>query len=165
MEMAKVCLRDGSPFGVCLILDGAEVGAPAVPAQVGCTARLGEWDMPQLGLLQVVARGEQRFRIRSRTVQPDGLARAAIELVDEVDAPVPPHLANCARILHRVVAEQPGLFDRPHRLDSALWVSARLAEVLPLASELKQELLEMDAALARLERLSALLPKAPSEPS
>ena len=31
MDMAKACLKDGSPFGVCLIREGEEVGAPAVP--------------------------------------------------------------------------------------------------------------------------------------
>ena len=79
MEMAKTCLKDGSPFGVCLIREGHEVGTPAVPAAVGTLARLTEWDMPQLGLLQVVARGEQRFRILERRTQADGLARAANE--------------------------------------------------------------------------------------
>ena len=32
MDMAKACLKDGSPFGVCLILEGGEVGTPATPA-------------------------------------------------------------------------------------------------------------------------------------
>ena len=32
MDMAKACLRDGAPFGVCLIREGAEVGAPAMPS-------------------------------------------------------------------------------------------------------------------------------------
>lgn len=47
MEMAKACIRDGSPFGVCLIREGREVGAPATPVEVGCLARIGHWDMPQ----------------------------------------------------------------------------------------------------------------------
>src|SRR5439155_12683725 len=44
MDMAKACLRDGSPFGVCLIREGREVGAPAIPADVGTLARIGAWD-------------------------------------------------------------------------------------------------------------------------
>ena len=35
LEMTKACLRDGTSFGVCLINDGQEVGAPAMPAEVG----------------------------------------------------------------------------------------------------------------------------------
>jgi Lon protease-like protein len=31
MDMAKECLREKRPFGVCLIREGEEVGTPAVP--------------------------------------------------------------------------------------------------------------------------------------
>jgi uncharacterized protein len=169
MEMAKACLRDGSPFGVCLIREGAEViaaaGSPAVPHLVGCTARIGEWDMPQLGLLQVVARGEQRFRIRDHAVHAGGLLRGSVEALDEAESEIPEQFRNCRRILERVLDDHPEIFERPYRLDSGLWVSARLAEVLPLPPELKQELLEMDTARERLARLSAVLPTAPSAPS
>jgi Lon protease-like protein len=169
MDMAKACLRDGTPFGVCLIREGREVmegnGGPAVPALVGCTARIGEWDMPQLGLLQVVARGERRFRIRDHAVHQGGLLRGSVELLEEADAGIPEAFRNCRRILERVVDDHPELFERPYQFDSALWVTARLAEVLPLPPELKQELLEMALASERLARLSAVLPTAPSAPS
>ena len=158
MDMAKACLKDGSPFGVCLIREGREVGAPATPVEVGTLARIGDWDMPQLGLLQITARGEQRFRIRSRRVQPDGLARASVEPLPEVeDAVVPQAYAMPVRLLERVIEQHPGLIESPHRLDSCEWVSARLAELLPLALETKQALLELDNARERLERLHALV--------
>jgi Lon protease-like protein len=158
MEMAKACLKDGSPFGVCLIREGAEVGQPAVPAAIGCLARIAEWDMAQLGVLQVIARGERRFRILSRSVQPDGLARAAIELLDdEADATVPEAASACVRLIERVIEQRPELLERPYRLDSCSWVAARLAELLPLPLEARQSLLELDDARTRLERLGALI--------
>jgi Lon protease-like protein len=76
MEMVSACLRANEPFGVCLIREGREVGAPAVPHSVGCLARIAQWDMQQLGVLNIVARGERRFRIVERSVQRDGLCRA-----------------------------------------------------------------------------------------
>jgi uncharacterized protein len=158
LEMAKACLRDGTAFGVCLIREGSEVGEPALPEDVGCSARIVEWDMPQLGVLQVVARGERRFRIRSRRVQPDGLARAAAEfLAEETDAPL--DAADlCARVLRRIVEAAPaGLVDSPQRYDSSAWVSARLAELLPLSGASKQRMLEMDDARARVEILRRLI--------
>lgn len=158
MDMAKRCLREDAPFGVCLIREGKEVGAPATPVEVGCLARIGAWDMPQLGLLQVTAHGGKRFRIVERRVQPDGLACACIRLLeDEVDSPVPEGCRPCVQLLERVIEQQPALFDPPHRLASAAWVSARLAELLPLPLPAKQELLEMSDARLRIERLSALL--------
>ena len=158
MDMAKACLRDGAPFGVCLIREGAEVGAPATPSEVGTLARIGDWDMPQLGLLQVVARGEQRFRIRERRVQPDGLARASIEvLAEDPDAAVPPDYAPLVKLLERVIEQHPELFERPHQLDSCAWVSGRLAELLPLPLPAKQALLELGDGRVRLEKLKALV--------
>ncbi|MGD9952210.1 MAG: LON peptidase substrate-binding domain-containing protein [Burkholderiales bacterium] len=158
MEMAKACLREDAPFGVCLIREGQEVGEPALPEDVGCTARIAEWDMPQLGVLQVVARGERRFRILERRVQRDGLARARIELLVEVaDAPLEPR-DLCARVLRKALeAAGEGLVEPPLRYDSADWVSARLAELLPLAPASRQRLLEMDDASDRIEILRRLI--------
>jgi Lon protease-like protein len=158
MDMAKACLRDGAPFGVCLIVAGKEVGEPATPAAIGTLARIGDWDMPQLGLLHVIARGEQRFRILERRVQANGLAVASMELLPEdADAPVPESCKTCVRLLERVIEQHAALFEPPHRLDSASWVSARLVEVLPLPLPTKQELLELTDARSRLERLNALI--------
>ncbi len=161
LEMGKACLRDGTPFGVCLIRDGAEVGAPATPEDVGCLARIMHWDMAQLGVLQIVAQGGARFRVLERRVQADGLARARIErLPEEADAPVPADCAACREIVERVAAEHgERVFAKPYRFDSSAWVGARLAEVLPLPAELKQRLLEMDAA-PRLETLRRLVAQA-----
>jgi len=158
MEMAKACLRDGSPFGVCLIREGKEVGTPAIPADVGTLARIGTWDMPQLGVLHVTALGEQRFRILERRVEPNGLARASIQMMDEeIDIAIPANCSGCVKLLEQVIQQQSGLFEPPHRLDSASWVSARLTELLPLPLPAKQELLELDNARTRIERLNELL--------
>jgi Lon protease-like protein len=158
MDMARTCLRTQSAFGVCLIREGSEVGAPATPAGIGTLASIAQWDMAQLGVLQVVALGGQRFRILERRVQEDGLALATIErLPPERDAPVPAACAASVRLLERVIVEHPALLEPPHALDSCAWVSARLGELLPLPREAKQALLEMDDARARLEKLSTLL--------
>jgi hypothetical protein len=114
--------------------------------------------MPQLGVLHISALGEQRFRLLSRRVQADGLALGSIELLrEDYDAPVPGNCSACVKLLERVMEQQPGLFEPPHRFDSASWVSCRLTEILPLPLPAKQELLELDDASARLARLNALL--------
>jgi Lon protease-like protein len=159
LEMAKVCLRAGTPFGVCLIRDGNEVGAPAAHEDLGCLARITQWDMQQLGLLQVVAQGGERFRVHARRIQADGLIVADVELLAEApDAPMPGAFGACRQLLERIVAEHgERLFAKPFQLDSCAWVGARLAEVLPLPSPAKQKLLEMDNCVQRLEILQRLL--------
>jgi hypothetical protein len=130
MDMARTCLKDNSPFGVCLILEGREVGAPAVPAAVGTLARIERWDMAQLGVLEIVALGAERFRIVERRVEKSGLARARVELLAaEAEPSAPGSLAYCAELASRVA--------------------------LPLG--LQQELLELDDAPSRVARLNALL--------
>jgi Lon protease-like protein len=159
MDMAKACLRDGSPFGVCLIREGGEVGEPALPEAVGCVARIAQWDMPQLGVLLVLALGERRFRILERRLQPDGLARATVTLLAaETDAELDPGSDLCARVLRRAIESSPEpIVEPPLRYDSAAWVSARLAELLPLSNETRQALLELDDAGERADRLRRLI--------
>lgn len=159
LEMAKECLRTNAAFGVCLILEGREVGEPALPALVGCTARIATWDMPQLGVLNVRALGEQRFRVIDHRTGKNGLLCAEVELLaPEQDAELPPRLALGAQLLRRVIESQPeGLVEPPHRYDSCNWVSARLTELLPLPLATRQELLEIDSGMERLEALHAVL--------
>jgi len=154
LEMAKACLRDGTPFGVCRIREGAEVGAPAAYESIGCLATIAHWDMQQLGLLQITARGQRRFRVVSDEVRAGSLIVGRVELLpEEVDAPLPEHLLVCQQLLERVAAEHgERLFAKPYRFDSAVWVGARLAEVLPLPGTAKQRLLELDG-VSRLEAL------------
>lgn len=159
MQMVSTCMRSGEPFGVCSIREGREVGAPAVPNAVGCLARIVQWDMQQLGVLNIVARGERRFRIVERRVQRDGLALGSIELLpQEDDGPIGDELAVCARALQSIIDQGAApLIESPARLESASWVSGRLAEVLPLPLDLKQRLLEIDAGTERLQRLRETL--------
>ena len=157
LEMTKACLRDERPFGVCLIREGREVGTAAVPEAVGCLAAITHWDMPQLGLFHLTARGGQRFRIREMRVAPNHLISAAVELIphdpetDEVDA-------LCREVLQTLIEKiGAGRFPAPVRLDDATWVGYRLGEVLPIEAAVKQQLLELQDAGARLARLHSIL--------
>ena len=159
IEMTKACLRDGLPFGVCLIREGREVGAAAVPETVGCLAAIEHWDMPQLGVFHLVARGGARFRIRETRVAANHLISAAIEPIaadGTADAVDPLCRQVLAAIIEKIGADR---FPSPVRLDDAAWVGYRLAEVLPLDTRVKQALLEIDDAGARLSRLHGLLEK------
>lgn len=164
LEMTKNCLRAGTPFGVCLIREGSEVGAPATHEDLGCLAHITQWDMQQLGLLQLVAQGSDRFRVRARRIRPDGLIVADIEvLAQAADAPMPEKFRACRQLLERLVAEHgERLFAKPYLLDSSAWVGARLAEVLPLPAVARQRLLELDDSLQRLEILQRLLEESAS---
>jgi Lon protease-like protein len=159
IEMTKACLSEGRPFGVCLIKEGREVGMAAVPQPVGCFATIEQWDMPQLGVFHLVARGGGRFRIRDMRVAPNHLISARVEALppdtdnDEVDP-------LCRKVLEAIVDKVgPDRFPAPLQLDDAAWIGYRLAEVLPIEASVRQELLELTSAARRLERVHALLVK------
>lgn len=159
LDMAARCLRGDTPFGVCLIREGGEVGAPAVPHETGTLARIVDWDMTQPGLLFITARGGARFRIATRTVQPDGLQTARVEwLAEPAPQPVPPALAGLLPLLRAIVADAgEAVFPLPHRFDDATWVGYRLAEVLPIPPEARLRLLALDDTVSRLEILHTYL--------
>jgi len=162
LDMTKACVRDNAPFGVCRIREGREVGVPAIPEQVGCTALIVEWEMPHLGVFHLRTRGQVPFRILQHTTQPDGLIRADIEwLEDSAGAVRPDSFAFCRRVLEQIVQKLgQDYFFAPLAYDDPRWTSYRLAEVLPLEGEQKQSLLALRDDGERLERLRAYLQQA-----
>src|SRR5262245_2464713 len=155
MDMTRECLKAEQPFGVCLIRNGKEVGAPATPELVGCLATITSWDMQQLGLLNLRTLGGQRFRILDSTVAAQGLLRARVELIpDEEDADLPDQYSALAGLLRLVIADKSAaVFAEPHALGRASWVGFRLCEILPVPLAAKQKLLELDGAITRLQIL------------
>ena len=159
MDMTRDCLKRDAPFGVCLIREGSEVGAPAVSEEVGCLAKILEWDMQQQGILNIKTQGGQRFRILERRTGAQGLISADVELIPaEASAAVPAESSACARLLEMVVADQGRhIFAEPHAYDDAAWVGYRLAEILPVPLAAKQKLLELSDSIGRLSILQRFL--------
>ncbi|OGI61539.1 MAG: hypothetical protein A2W18_04315 [Candidatus Muproteobacteria bacterium RBG_16_60_9] len=159
LDMITICLKSDSPFGVCLIKQGGEVGTAAEPYDVGTLAHVVTCDFEQPGILQVSARGGERFRIGPTDVRKDQLLSAEVGLLPENNAAMPERHARLRESLRQVLAQAgaPSHFPPP-QWDDAGWVGGRLAELLPLPVSLKQALLEMDDVLARLEVLAEFFP-------
>lgn len=170
MDMVRDCMRNKTTFGVCLIKQGSEIarkpGVAATPEAVGCTAEITDWDMRELGVLNITTVGRERFRIVERTVESNGLIRAQIEPIepDEREA-VSDDRAGCALLLSRMIDELEHAreqeppeegdkrafpFAEPYRLDDAGWVSNRLCEVLQVPLKAKQKLMELQSGRERL---------------
>ncbi|HAI47627.1 MAG TPA: ATP-dependent protease, partial [Stenotrophomonas sp.] len=76
LDMLRECSRQESNFGVCLILDGEEVGAPASPAAFGVEARIEDFDVGADGVLMLRLRGQRRFHVLRTRVRDNGLVLA-----------------------------------------------------------------------------------------
>ena len=158
LEMAKVCLKTGSPFGIALIREGYEVGIPAIPESVGTLAQVSDWDMQNLGVLQVRVKGSTRFKILSTSASKSGLVIGQVLTIpDDMHIDCPEHPV-CANFLRKVFAQLGvGGGADEQQFDDAAWVSYRVAEILPFSGAVKQKLLELTDARMRLEILHRFL--------
>ena len=169
LDMIGRCRKAGAPFGVVALTQGSEVrlsGATEAFADVGTLATIAELERPQPGLMMIQARGTQRFRVTSRDRLKHGLWVADIERVpDDMAVAIPSDLKGAARALASLIGSlrqragdprQPSVQD-PLQLDDCGWVANRWCELLPLPTQLKQRLLELDNPLIRLELVSDVL--------
>ena len=67
-KMINVCIEEQKPFGVVLIKDGIEaLGTMATPHDIGCTAQITDVQRLPYDRMNIVAMGQQRFRISTIT--------------------------------------------------------------------------------------------------
>jgi Lon protease-like protein len=160
MDMVKVCLKESSSFGICLIANGEEVvrpgQKPASPEAVGTLAHITDWDMQQLGVLNIIVQGGERYCVQKHWVEPSGLLRAEVEVIAAPAVlPIPGAYARLVPLLRAIVgdmtADAPNAPAKPHCFFDAGWLGMRYAEVLPIPLVAKQKLLEIEDSIDRLE--------------
>lgn len=161
LDLVRDCGRSGTGFGICLILDGDEAGAPAAPAAVGTEARIEDFGTTEDGLLMLRVRGGRRFHVRQTQTRSNGLIVADVEWCEpDPDDELRPEHGLLGNVLQQAIEQAGGEFAKvpPSRFDDAAWVGWRLAELLPLSNLQRQMLLQENDPHARLDRLLALMP-------
>jgi Lon protease-like protein len=165
ITMTKACLKDDSPFGVCLLTRGDEVAGAAAAksglalAPIGTLARITAWDMPQLGILHLRTEGATRFQVQTHTIAEDGLVVGQVTpLAPEPARALPDAFQSLASLLELLI-DRVGKENFPAELalTDASWVSYRLAEILPLPLPIKQSMLEINDSEIRLKVLAQFL--------
>jgi Lon protease-like protein len=161
LDMIASVLRGDNRFGVVAIRTGSEVG-DAETFNLGTTAEIVDWQDAG-GLLAITAVGRDGFTIEESSRRPDGLYVGRVKWLDEPPAmPLPPEHSKLKSLLETLLARLPSYAAVPTAYDDAVWVGARLAEILPFTLVLKQSLLETRDARARLDRIAAALRAEPS---
>ena len=157
LDMVGECGRNGSGFGICLILEGNEAGAPATSVAFGTEAVIEDFGNTPEGLLSLRVRGRRRFHVLRTRVRDTGLIVADIEWRSDVPetARLRPEHALLAELLRRILLQMDaGHVDPdPALFDDAAWVGWRLAELLPLSMPQRQALLQCDDPHQRLQTL------------
>jgi Lon protease-like protein len=163
-DMVERCLATGSPFGVCLIQEGPEVGGVALPNVLGTLAEIKKADHKANGDIHITVEGKQRFRMveevkrspiwlaRVETLEePLGDQATAAEARNELRA----SMSRYANLYYLLTSKQ--LFFEKHFRDPVR-LSYYLADLLEVENGEKQALLEAPDAATRLELELELMP-------
>ncbi|MES2321407.1 MAG: LON peptidase substrate-binding domain-containing protein [Pseudomonadota bacterium] len=167
LDMISRCIANDTPFGVVLLTQGSEVRSPQVQESFllsGTLASVQESTASAPGLLQILCRGNARFRVIASERLPNGLWMADTELVDDdKQVRIPSELQGAADALDKVlcslhdVPEQRWPVLPPFRLDDCGWVANRWCDLLPLPNHQKHSMLMLDNPLIRLELMHDVL--------
>jgi ATP-dependent Lon protease len=165
--MIGACQVTDQLFGVLLIRSGSEVGAPAEPERVGCTARMLRVERLPDGQMIILTLGEQRFRlVGPARVMPEGYLVGDVRMLADEPTPVVP-----AELLASVVEEfgryQAGILARQASGETApkapelpvdpVRLSFQVASTLHVHPRERQHLLELNDVAARLEEELSML--------
>lgn len=170
LDLVRECGRRSSSFGVCLILEGEEVGAPATPSAWGVEALVEDFDVGADGVLVLRLRGGRRFHVLDTRVRDNGLVVGDVQWCEaDSDDELQPEHALLGVLLERILEQAGGEFAGagPAQLDQAAWVGWRLAELLPLQEQQRLALLQEDDPQQRLELMLSWIPEfdvPPEEP-
>lgn len=177
LDMIGKCHKNGTPFGVVSLTAGTEVrrlnAEPSGDAfaneafqSMGTLATITDFATPQPGLMVVRCTGTQRFKISRSEKLKHGLWIAdATLLANDLFVPIPEDLQPAADALKKLIltlqeravpAEQMPILT-PYRFDDCGWVANRWSELLPIPVTLKQQFMELDNPLLRLELVNDIL--------
>ena len=170
LDMVRKCHQTGAPFGVVCLTQGSEVRRAGAPDEqfhdVGTLAVIEQLASPQPGLITLVCKGTERFRITQRNHLDHGLWIASVSQLDrDLSIPIPQDLKKTAtaltQVLHTLHARDAlnpaAALPTAEQLDDCGWVANRWCELLPVPMELKQRLMELDNPLVRLELVGDVL--------
>lgn len=172
LDMVSETMRGGTPFGVVAIASGSEVGQPPDIYGLGTSARIVSFDQGDDGLLHIVAEGVHAFRVTGHDVAKNQLLMGEVDYEPPVDsAPLPARYTYLAELLKEIFENnREHVLHETWRLDDAMWIAYRLAEVLPLDVTDRLTVLDaahMDDALAHLhvclEAMRSRLSDAPGD--
>ena len=160
LHMVRACHQAGTPFGVVCLTSGSEIQKAGSATEqlhtVGTLARIDHLETVQAGLLRIQCTGTQRFRSTQAHQQPNGLWVAEVLLLpNDQPTPLPEDLQACAESLAEFI--EPPRGDLDLTLADCGWVANRWCELLPLAPQIKQQLMALDNPLLRLELVNDFL--------
>ncbi|MBT3860476.1 MAG: LON peptidase substrate-binding domain-containing protein [Gammaproteobacteria bacterium] len=172
IDLIRNCLKTNTGFGICLLKTGEETireDSQQTVHRTGTYANIVDWDQLDNGLLSITAEGQNKFHIDNCWQEESGLlmAEAAFsnsDLVDNEQIPVDDEFAPLTDLLqnlesHPLIEQKKLIIDYDNLWDLG-W---RLGDLIPIANEQKQQLLEIDDPWDRIESIERLVSEMANE--
>ena len=164
-DMVSRCIAEDIPFGVVLIREGQEVGAPALPFEVGTTAQIVSVEKLLQGRMNLIAVGRKRFRLLDTSHQRPYLV-GRVEFAPHVTGERLSML-DAAGSVRRLFTDYLGLvaklmdaeLNTKALPDDAPSLAYTVAATLQVDNDVKQQWLNADSIQAMLQSQADLLPK------
>ena len=160
-DMIGECLENDAPFGVVLIKDGPEVGAPADPERIGTSTRILRSEMLDQGRMNIMTRGQQRFEIEEivqRVPHVVGRVRYLVDIEGEDCAELIPQVnEEYVDLVRNLTALAGGYTSRVEIPADPIELSYAIAASLEMEPHLRQSLLVTETAATRLFDLIPML--------
>ncbi len=163
LDLVSRCLREDTGFGICLVAGKGDEAVDGTTSQfrlhaTGTHVRIIDWEGLEHNLLGIRVEADRRFRVHSVSQRKDRLVEGEVDWRDENVQALSKDHASFAQLLQEIV--QRFQLDLPNDsacYNEALWVSGRLAEILPFNMLSKQHMLEMDDPRSRFDYMQGLL--------
>jgi len=160
-DMIGECLNQNMPFGVVLIKEGLEVGAPADPERIGTSTRVLRSELLDQGRMNIMTKGERRFEIEEiiqRVPYVIGRVRFLVELEGEGCSELVPQIVDdYVALVRNMTALTGGYTSRVTVPEDPVELSYAIAANLDLEPHMRQSLLVTETAATRLFDLIPLL--------
>lgn len=160
LDLVSVCLKNDTGFGVSLLKSGQEVakpGHPQVMHTIGTYARIVDWDQLENGLLGITVEGDKKFEIQDYWQGENELFMGSVrfcesDIVGNTKIPLEDDCSGMAQLLE-LLQQHPAVQEMDLQIDHEnLWdLGWRLSELIPVALEIKQELLELNDPWERIK--------------
>ena len=115
LQLMETCHREVRSFGICLIREGKEVGAPAIPFTIGTSVVIREFLKVSDNLYCIVVQGERRFRIKHIAHEQPHIM-AEIECLDDKVPGFPGDYSKLRKIITDVVKDECNIPEDNNRL-------------------------------------------------
>lgn len=158
LDLVSMCMKRSTGFGIC-VARPANNGGFSLPHSVGTLVEIVDFDRLEDGCLGITVEGRRRFNVLSTRQAGNGLWWGTVEFIREgLDVDCPAEFDTLREIAEALLEQADSSWSRytPH-YNSALWLSARLTELLPFDPATKHTLLATSDPIERLRYIQPLV--------